>query len=70
MVGVSRFELLTSRPPGVRATTAPNPVWLIIADLVAIVKIGIGWGFGCRQDGDLAGRKSPVWCGLMAGLET
>ncbi len=25
LVGVARLELTTSRPPGVRATTAPNP---------------------------------------------
>ena len=38
MVGVSRFELLTSRPPGVRATTAPNPDFDIIADFLTNVK--------------------------------
>ena len=29
MVGATRFELATSRPPDVRATTAPSPVILI-----------------------------------------
>ena len=38
MVGVSRFELLTSRPPGVRATTAPNPDFDIITDFLTNVK--------------------------------
>ena len=38
MVGVSRFELLASRPPGVRATTAPNPDLDIITDFLTNVK--------------------------------
>ena len=30
LVGATRIELATSRPPGVRATTAPSPAGMIL----------------------------------------
>ena len=36
MVGATRIELATSRPPDVRATAAPSPDYLILSRLIAL----------------------------------
>lgn len=36
MVGATRIELATSRPPDVRAAAAPSPDYLILSRLIAL----------------------------------